>query len=48
VVWPNDGARDYVLTIPADIPVNSFWSVVVYDALSRSELRRSSTRMESP
>jgi hypothetical protein len=34
-----DGARDYVLTIPADIPVNNFWSVVVYDALSRSELR---------
>jgi hypothetical protein len=34
-----DGARDYVLTIPADVPVNNFWSVVVYDALSRSELR---------
>jgi hypothetical protein len=28
-----------VLTIPADVPVNNFWSVVVYDALSRSELR---------
>jgi hypothetical protein len=34
-----DGARDYVLKIPADVPVNNFWSVVVYDALSRSELR---------
>jgi hypothetical protein len=34
-----DGAKDYVLRIPADVPVNNFWSVVVYDALSRSELR---------
>jgi hypothetical protein len=28
-----------VLRVPADLPVNNFWSVVVYDALSRSELR---------
>jgi hypothetical protein len=34
-----DGAKDYVLQIPADVPVNNFWSIVVYDALSRSELR---------
>ncbi len=34
-----DGAEDYVLRIPSDVPVNNFWSVVVYDALSRSELR---------
>ncbi|CAL1518737.1 DUF1254 domain-containing protein [Chitinophaga sp. MM2321] len=34
-----DGAKNYVLHIPADIPVKNFWSVVVYDAQSRSMLR---------
>lgn len=36
-----DGARSYGLRIPADVPINTFWSVLVYDALSRSELRNS-------
>jgi hypothetical protein len=36
-----DGAKTYRLRIPADVPINNFWSVVVYDALSRSELRNS-------
>ena len=34
-----DGARTYRLRIPASVPVNNFWSVLVYDALSRSELQ---------
>ena len=34
-----DGAKTYKLHVPADIPVEAFWSVVVYDALSRSELQ---------
>jgi hypothetical protein len=34
-----DGAKTYRLRVPADVPINNFWSVVVYDALSRSELR---------
>lgn len=36
-----DGARSYRLRIPTDVPINDFWSVLVYDALSRSELRNS-------
>ena len=27
----NDGKTPYVLTIPADVPVDGFWSVTVYD-----------------
>ena len=34
-----DGARRYRLHIPADIPVKNFWSIVAYDADSRSILR---------
>ena len=34
-----DGAHSYRLHIPAEIPVKNFWSVVVYDAESRSLLR---------
>lgn len=36
-----DGGGNYRLRIPADVPINNFWSVLVYDALSRSELRNS-------
>ena len=36
-----DGAKTYRLHVPADIPVEAFWSVVVYDVLSRSELQTS-------
>jgi hypothetical protein len=36
-----DGAKSYRLHIPADIPVKNFWSVVAYDADSRSILRNS-------
>jgi hypothetical protein len=34
-----DGAQNYRLQVPAEVPINNFWSVVVYDALSRSELQ---------
>ena len=34
-----DGAKTYRLHILPKIPANNFWSVVVYDALSRSELQ---------
>lgn len=33
-----DGAKSYKLRIPANVPAKDFWSVLVYDALSRSEL----------
>ena len=34
-----DGASNYKLHIPANVPAKDFWSVLVYDALSRSELK---------
>ena len=34
-----DGAKSYRLHILPNIPANNFWSVVVYDTLSRSELQ---------
>jgi hypothetical protein len=35
------GAQSYRLRVPADVPIENFWSVVVYDASSRSELQNS-------
>ena len=34
-----DGANSYKLHIPANVPAKDFWLVLVYDALSRSELK---------
>ncbi|WP_395395071.1 DUF1254 domain-containing protein [Novosphingobium sp. BL-8A] len=34
-----DGGRNYTLHYPANIPVKAFWSIVVYDAVSRSMLK---------
>ena len=34
-----DGARDYKLTLPADIPESRFWSVMLYDRQTRSMLQ---------
>ncbi|MGO4740752.1 DUF1254 domain-containing protein [Bosea sp. 2KB_26] len=34
-----DGAKTYKLHVPPKIPAGNFWSVLVYDALSRSELQ---------
>lgn len=34
-----DGAASYEVTLPADVPAKDFWSVVVYDPQTRSELQ---------
>ena len=34
-----DGARDYRLTLPPDIPESRFWSVILYDRQTRSMLQ---------
>src|SRR4029079_6916894 len=34
-----DGSRNYRLHLPAHVPVQAFWSIVVYEAVSRSELQ---------
>ncbi|MEN8249128.1 MAG: DUF1254 domain-containing protein [Bacteroidota bacterium] len=36
-----DGGKTYKLTIPSDVPAKDFWSVVVYDPQTRSELQTS-------
>jgi hypothetical protein len=34
-----DGAKNYTLNIPANAPVKDFWSIVVYDPQTRSQLQ---------
>jgi len=34
-----DGAKTYKLNIPANVPAKDFWSVVIYDPQTRSELQ---------
>ncbi|HKE86355.1 MAG TPA: DUF1254 domain-containing protein [Vicinamibacterales bacterium] len=34
-----DGAKNYRLHVLPKVPINNFWSTVVYDSLSRSELQ---------
>jgi len=36
-----DGAKTYRLNIPANVPARDFWSVVIYDPQTRSELQTS-------
>ncbi|MET9394867.1 DUF1254 domain-containing protein [Streptomyces sp. NPDC006624] len=36
---PFDGGRSYRLHVPPAVPVNNFWSVIVYDTQTRSMLR---------
>jgi hypothetical protein len=36
-----DGAKNYRLNIPANVPAKDFWSVVLYDPQTRSELQTS-------
>ena len=36
-----DGAKTYQLNIPANVPAKDFWSVVLYDPQTRSELQTS-------
>lgn len=38
---PFDGAKNYKVNIPANVPANDFWSMVVYDPQTRSELQTS-------
>jgi hypothetical protein len=38
---PFDGAKTYKLSVPANAPVKDFWSVVIYDPQTRSELQTS-------
>lgn len=38
---PFDGAKTYRLNIPKDAPAKDFWSVVLYDPQTRSELQTS-------
>ncbi len=38
---PFDGSKTYKLNIPANPPVNNFWSVTVYDSQTRSQLQTS-------
>ena len=40
-----DGAMNYKLTVPANVPVNNFWSMVVYDSENRSMMQ---TEQEFP
>lgn len=34
-----DGAKNYKLNIPANVPAKDFWSIVIYDPQTRSELQ---------
>jgi hypothetical protein len=34
-----DGSKAYTLNIPADVPAKDFWSVVIYDPQTRSQLQ---------
>ena len=36
-----DGSKNYQLVVPANVPAKDFWSVVVYDPQTRSELQTS-------
>jgi hypothetical protein len=38
---PYDGAKNYKLHVPANVPAQDFWSVVLYDPQTRSELQTS-------
>lgn len=33
-----DGGRTYSITVPSDVPINNYWSFVVYDTQTRSLL----------
>jgi hypothetical protein len=36
---PFDGAKEYNLHIPANVPVNDFWAITIYDTQTRSLLQ---------
>jgi hypothetical protein len=39
-----DGGKTYKLTVPQPVPASLFWSVTVYDALTRSEIQTEQRR----
>ena len=39
-----DGGQSYKLHLPPDIPINNFWSVTLYDPMTRSMLRNGMTK----
>lgn len=41
---PFDGSKTYRLTLPRNIPVKDFWSVIVYDVQTRSMLQTNQQR----
>jgi hypothetical protein len=34
-----DGGKTYSLTVPLPVPAGLFWSVTIYDAATRSEIK---------
>jgi hypothetical protein len=36
---PFDGSKTYKLRLPANVPVNNFWAVTIYDSQTRSQLQ---------
>jgi hypothetical protein len=38
---PFDGSKNYKINVPANVPANRFWSVVLYDPQTRSQLQTS-------
>ena len=38
---PFDGSKSYKINVPANVPANRFWSVVLYDPQTRSQLQTS-------
>jgi hypothetical protein len=38
---PIDGAKNYKLHLPPNVPVNNFWAVTLYDTQTRSQLQTS-------
>ncbi len=38
---PFDGTKNYKINVPANVPANRFWSVVLYDPQTRSQLQTS-------
>ena len=40
-----DGSKTYKLHIPANVPINNFWAVTMYDTQTRSQLKTDQVKM---